>query len=304
MPFQGLDPGSYKVLLDELYDGVYFVDTHRRIQYWNKAAEELTGYSASEMVSRFCYDKILCHTDDSGHELCEDGCPLQRSMDAGEKCKADVYLKHKQGQRVSVSVRAAPIKNRRGKVVGAIEVFLDNSSKKKLQRNTEELNRIAYYDSLTGLVNRRYLEMRLEQAQQEFQSFGRPFAVILFDLDHFKLVNDSCGHHGGDIVLAHVAQLFANNLRANDTVGRWGGEEFLAILPDIGAERTKALAERCRGLVSSAAPSVDGKIVTPTVSAGVAVFRTGDEVGTMMRRADEALYRSKSNGRNCVTAVD
>ena len=255
------------------------------------------------MVSRFCYDKILCHTDDSGHELCQDGCPLQKSMESGQKCKADVYLKHKLGNRVSVSVRVAPIKGSEGKVVGAVEVFLDNSNKKKLERRTDELNRIAYYDSLTGLVNRRYLEMRLQQAHQEFLTFGRPFAMILFDIDHFKQVNDSCGHPAGDIVLAHVAQLLANNLRVTDSIGRWGGEEFLALLPKTSIERAEMLADRCRGIVSSTSLSVDAKRVSPSVSAGVAEFRTGDDVTSMMKRVDAALYRSKSDGRNRVSTV-
>lgn len=303
MAFHELEPGNYKVLLDELYDGVYFVDTERRIRYWNKAAEELSGYSSSEMVGRFCYDQILCHTDDSGRELCQNGCPLQKSMDTQEKCKADVYLKHRQGHRVSVSVRVAPIRANNGEIVGAIEVFLDNSSRKKLQRRTDELSRIAYHDKLTGLVNRRYLEIRLEQAHQEFLAFGRPHALILFDIDHFKKVNDSCGHQGGDIVLAHIAQLLAINLRATDTVGRWGGEEFLAVLPEASIERTEVLADRCRGLIASAEVSLDGKPVCSTVSAGVAEFRTGDDIAGVMKRVDAALYRSKSEGRNRVTAV-
>jgi diguanylate cyclase (GGDEF)-like protein/PAS domain S-box-containing protein len=297
MALNELKPSQYKVLLDELYDGVYFVDTERRIRYWNKAAEELSGYSSAAMVGRFCYDKILCHTDDSGRELCQNDCPLQKSMDTREKCKADVYLKHKQGHRVSVSVRVAPITDN-GEVVGAIEVFLDNSSRKKLQRRTDELSRMAYYDKLTGLVNRRYLEMRLEQACQEFVTFAKPHALILFDIDHFKKINDSCGHQGGDIVLAHTAQLLANNLRATDTVGRWGGEEFLAVLPEAGIGRTEALADRCRGLIASAALSVDGNTVCSTVSAGVTEFRTGDDVPSIMKRVDAALYKSKSEGRN------
>lgn len=303
MPLDHYGAEVYKVLLDELYDGVYFVDTERRIKYWNKAAEALTGYSSSEVVGHFCHDKILCHTNDSGHELCHDGCPLQKSMEIREKCKADVYLKHKQGHRVSVSVRAAPISNRNGEVIGAVEIFLDNHRRKKLERHTEELSRIAYYDSLTGLVNRRFLEMRLQQVSQEFLTFGRRFAFILFDVDHFKQVNDTCGHQVGDIVLAHIAQLLAHNLRATDSVGRWGGEEFLAVLPETNMERAETLADRCRGLIASAAISVNGKQLCPTVSAGVAEFRAGDDITALLKRVDAALYQSKSDGRNRVTAI-
>src|SRR5271165_2369258 len=102
-------PGFYKLLLDDLYDAVYFVDPDRRILYWNHAAETLTGYAASEVVGRQCNDDILCHVDESGRSLCRSECPLTESMQLGRRCKADVYLRHSDGHRLAVSVRVVPI---------------------------------------------------------------------------------------------------------------------------------------------------------------------------------------------------
>jgi diguanylate cyclase (GGDEF)-like protein/PAS domain S-box-containing protein len=291
----------HKVLLDELYDAVYFVDTERRIQYWNRAAASLSGYAEGEVLGRHCYDDLLCHTDDAGKLLCHNACPLQKCMETRERCKGDVYLRHKHGHRISVSVRVTPITDGEGKVIGALEVFLDNSSKKNLQRRTDELRRIAYVDSLTGLVNRRYLEMRLGQAHEEFSLFKSPFGLLLIDIDHFKKVNDSCGHAGGDIALAHIAQMLSNNLRATDTIGRWGGEEFVALLPNADPMLTRVLADRCRMLVESSSLVIDGKKVHPTISIGATSFEVGDDPATILARADSAMYQSKSEGRNRVT---
>jgi diguanylate cyclase (GGDEF)-like protein/PAS domain S-box-containing protein len=296
-----LDPLIHKVLLDELYDAVYFVDTERRIQYWNHAAEGLSGYKQDDVLGRHCYDDLLCHTDDAGKLLCHDACPLKRCMETKERCKGDFYLRHKHGHRISVSVRVTPITDEQGEVIGAVEVFLDNSSKKTLQRRTDELKRIAYVDSLTGLVNRRYLEMRLSQAHEEFSLFKSPFGLLLIDVDHFKKVNDSCGHAGGDIVLAHIAQILSNNLRATDTIGRWGGEEFVALLPNADPMLTRILADRCRMLVESSSVVIDGQKVNPTISIGATTFELGDDPTTILTRADAAMYQSKAEGRNRVT---
>jgi diguanylate cyclase (GGDEF)-like protein/PAS domain S-box-containing protein len=294
-------PQIHKLLLDELYDAVYFVDTERRIQYWNRAAESTSGYAQEDVLGRHCYNNLLCHTDESGTILCHSACPLKKSMETKERSKADVYLRHKQGHRVSVSVRVTPIMDEQGEVIGAVEVFLDNSSKKNLQRRTDELKRIAYVDSLTGLVNRRYLEMRLGQALEEFSLFRSPFGVLLIDIDHFKKVNDTCGHAGGDIVLAHIAQLLSDNLRETDTLGRWGGEEFVALLPNADAATTRGLADRCRMLIESSAVTIDGKKISATISVGATTVEEDDDATTIVSRADAAMYQSKMEGRNRVT---
>jgi diguanylate cyclase (GGDEF)-like protein/PAS domain S-box-containing protein len=295
------NPQIHKILLDELYDAVYFVDTERRIQYWNRAAEGLTGYTPDDVIGRHCYNDLLCHTDDSGKLLCHNACPLKKCMETKERSKGDVYLRHKEGHRISVSVRVTPITDEHGEVIGAVEVFLDNSSKKNLQRRTDELKRIAYVDSLTGLVNRRYLEMRLGQAHEEFSLFHSPFGLLLIDIDHFKNVNDTCGHAGGDIVLAHVAQTLSNNLRATDTLCRWGGEEFVALLPNADPLLTRTLADRCRMLIESSSLVIDGRKVNSTVSIGATTFEQGDDPATILGRADAAMYQSKAEGRNRVT---
>ena len=118
----------HKLLLDELYDAVYFVDPDRRIMYWNHAAEALTGYAASEVVGQRCSDNLLCHVDETGRSLCQNDCPLSQSMQSGVRGKADVYLRCKDGHRLAVSVRVVPILDGNDQALGAVEVFSDIAS--------------------------------------------------------------------------------------------------------------------------------------------------------------------------------
>ncbi len=294
-------PDFYKLLLDDLYDAVYFVDPNRNILYWNHAAEALTGYAAAEVVGKRCSDDVLCHVDESGRSLCHNECPLSRSMLFGVRSKADAYLRHRDGHRVPVSVRVVPILDENNVAVGAIEVFSDIARRKQLERRNVELKKMAYVDPLTRLVNRRFLDSRIRQSLDELAVFGRTFGVLLFDLDKFKQVNDTLGHQGGDIVLEHVARTLSTSLRAGDTLGRWGGEEFLAILPDADVDNTLRMAERCRNLVRSSSVAVAGTLVLPTISVGATLLAKNDNEDSIFQRVDQALYQSKTEGRDRTT---
>lgn len=288
-------------LLDSIFDGVYFVDAERKITYWNRGAEHLTGYSAREAVQRHCYDNFLGHVDEKGCALCTNGCPLTSTLLDGQRREADVFLRHKLGHRVPVCVRVAPITNRSGQIVGAVEVFNDVSARKRVERRVHELEGMAFRDNLTCLPNRRYVEMKVKQSLEELQQFGRPFGLLMFDVDHFKQVNDRHGHDAGDGVLKAISQTMTKSLRENDIVGRWGGEEFLAVLFDVNAELLRDLAERCRSLVAESGVLSDDSRISVTVSVGATLVTREDSVQGAIKRADQLMYVSKSDGRNKIT---
>lgn len=293
--------GIFKDLVDNLYDGVYLVDTRRRIIYWNKAAETITGYAATEVLGKRCADNILTHTDDEGRSLCLGLCPVTFTLQDGQPREVEAYLHHKDGHRVPVNIRIMPVRDADQSIIGAMELFNDNSPKIALKHRLEELERHAHLDELTQVANRRGLENRLTSLVYEYQRYGWPMGVIFVDIDHFKAVNDTYGHDAGDRVLKAVANNLAANSRPFDLVGRWGGEEFVCLLKNIAAPHLEALAERFRQLVAASYLEVADSIIRVTISLGATLLRPGDTFETALKRADELLYYSKQQGRNRVT---
>ena len=295
-----LDGDFYKKLLDEFYDGVYFVDRDRQITYWNRGAERITGYSAPEVMGRRCMDNILMHVDGEGSMLCHGSCPLAFTMEDSVPRQAEGYLHHKQGFRVPVSIRVTPLRDRRGQVVGAVEVFSDNSPQAPLLERIAQFERLAYIDPLTELANRRYAEIVLSARHEELKRYGWKFGILFVDIDRFKTVNDTYGHMQGDEVLKMVGRTLVRSVRSFDVVGRWGGEEFIAIIANVDRAEATIFAERMRTLVEHSRLPGDPPLAV-TVSIGGTVARDVDSVEELVRRADGLMYRSKQEGRNRVT---
>lgn len=163
-----------------------------------------------------------------------------------------------------------------------------------------QLKSIAETDSLTGLFNRRYAFSNGDSMLKQCNVNGKPFSIFLFDLDHFKSVNDTYGHPAGDNVLKSVAEISKNCLRGTDVLARIGGEEFIAILPGVELEMAEYIAGRLKDKLESSQQEYDGNKFFVTASFGVAAVREHDDFERLTQRADKALYQAKDNGRNCV----
>jgi diguanylate cyclase (GGDEF)-like protein len=177
-----------------------------------------------------------------------------------------------------------------------------SDSHRELRRAFDKIEQQAVRDDLTGAYNRRFLMETLLRERSRAERSGTPFSVCLFDLDHFKAINDTWGHAAGDKVLEGFAELAPRGLRAVDVFGRFGGEEFLLILPATERDGAVVCAQRVRQrLESHAFAELGGRSVT--VTAGTATYRRGEELAALLARADEALYQGKAQGRNRVVAI-
>jgi len=176
----------------------------------------------------------------------------------------------------------------------------------RLRSNYEQSLSMALTDSLTGVFNRRYVNAHLPRLLERAIDSHKPVSVLMFDIDHFKVVNDSYGHAIGDEVLREVSARSSRNLRTFDLVARLGGEEFVVILPDTDGEAASIVAERLRQRIADTpfiVSAADAGEISVTVSIGISVGgRLGDTAEGLIRRADEALYEAKRSGRNCVIA--
>jgi diguanylate cyclase (GGDEF)-like protein/PAS domain S-box-containing protein len=291
-----------ETLLDNLSEGVYFVDCERRISYWNKAAEALTGRTAAEVLGFRCADNILVHTDDKGTSLCLNGCPLTATMTDGQPHETSAFMLHRDGHRVPVKIKVLPIRDESGVIIGAVETFTDNSQNFQLQEQVAELEKLSLIDELTRAGNRRYAKITLETKFNEFNRYDWPFGVIMFDIDNFKSVNDVYGHDTGDDVLQMIARTIMANIRSPQSLFfRWGGEEFVIVGTNVDSLQLYEIAERMRNLVAGSILMRQDREICVTVSAGVTVARSGDDPDTIMRRADDLMYASKKAGKNRCT---
>lgn len=296
-----IDKDANAKILDSLNDGLYLVDLNRKIIFWNKAAERITGYSSAEVVGTYCADNILTHIDDKGNNLCLGLCPLAKSIADGETRSAELFLHHRSGGRMPVSVRVSSLTDQEGKVIGGVELFTDISHYNSLKMRMKELEELALIDNLTRLSNRNCLEREFSLRLEEFKRAGIPFGIIFIDIDHFKTFNDTYGHDTGDEVLKYVADTLIKNSRPFDAVGRWGGEEFLVVVRNVDGNSLEKIGDRFRILVENSYLISGAQKLSVTISLGATLFKPEDNLSSLIKRADELLYRSKKSGRNCLS---
>lgn len=289
-------------ILDNLFDGLYIIDKDKKIIYWNKGAEYITGYSDSEIVGKQYCCKVLMHIDSDGKNLCTSACPLDEVLKDSQVRESIVFLHHKDGYRIPVSVRVAPLKDEIGNIVGGVEIFSDNSAREQFVKEIQELSKLAMVDTLTGLRNRRFAESFFNAKMHEVCNGGSGFGVLFFDIDHFKRVNDEYGHDFGDKVLQMISNTLLHGLRTSDFLIRWGGDEIIAILVgDFTEEKLASVANKLRILVeNSCIQTVDG-LFGVTVSVGGTLALPSDSTDSIIKRADQLMYQSKTNGGNRVT---
>ncbi len=179
---------------------------------------------------------------------------------------------------------------------------LEESQEKIIKERTRKLEQLATHDPLTGLYNRNAMNTFLSREFSRSARYGHPLTMLMVDLDHFKEVNDEHGHLAGDMALTYVASILAESVRKTDTVARFGGEEFIMLMPEMGADEAERFAERLREKIASQPISLQSGVrLTMTASFGVACYPDhANSIDDLLIRSDNAMYAAKRAGRNCV----
>ena len=283
--------------LHAISDAVITTDAEGRIQYLNPTAELLLGTSLP-FVHDQALSSIVHFVDGTSKEPLEDS--LQRALRERREmtCKGNSELSRREGENIAVEERSAPIFDQRGEIVGGVMVLHDvRVSREYIQRRSWE----ATHDLLTGLVNRREFENRVQLALSDAQNSGAYHVVCYMDLDRFKVINDSCGHAAGDELLIQLARLLQARIRDSDTLARLGGDEFGVLIKDCDAERGQVIAAEIMAAVNDFHFARESRFFTVGISVGLTLITPEHiSVAEIVSEADCACYWSKERGLNRV----
>lgn len=298
-------------MLESVEVGLVVLDLDFHVQAWNGFMEHHSGITASQIRGKVLFD-VFPDIPEAW---------LTRKVDAVAMLNTRAFTSWEQRpylfkfrntrpitgteeymfQNLTISPITAP-NGEVGKVCLLVyDVTEFASSKRALERANEQLAKLSMTDRLTGLLNRGTWENLVDAEYERFRRYGQATSLVMFDIDHFKPVNDTYGHLAGDEVIRHTADVTRNNIRQSDSAGRYGGEEFGIILPETDAESARVICERIREAIENSTVSTTAGDIRYTVSMGIAqLTETPENYMQWMQKADEALYKAKESGRNKV----
>ena len=288
-----------KCLMDNLRDGIIFVDSQHRIMVWSQTIEVMTGMSSGNVVGSRLTPSMLGLTDDNGIAVPDDEDPIAACFVSRKKINGNYRLVGRSGREVKVEITIAPVISDKDELQGAVIFVHDSSIQIDLQRQLRDLYKFSMLDPLTQVANRAEFERVMDEYIRASCSSEFKFSLIVCDIDFFKQVNDNYNHHIGDQTLVSFAGLLKKFVRSNDLVARYGGEEFVILCADCDLKSAVQRAEEIRvALTKTPQQMLDGKCIT--ASFGVSEYTKGDSQTDFFVQADTALLRAKELGRNRV----
>lgn len=294
---------EYRQIFDTISQGLVLVDRDMVVTDWNRWMEMHSNISASEIIGKPLFDFFPVLQQ-------------KRSFIRAIKCafsfgsfgyfsqKLHGYIFPLRNPHTGFELfpqmqqhcSLGPLRDNDGQINRLFITVQDVTEFVLYEHRLTEMTRI---DSLTGLYNRRFLAQRLEEEILRCKRHGHSLCLMMIDIDHFKQINDTHGHLCGDTVLRHISRSLRDMFRKSDVVARFGGEEFVCMLPETSLDMAVILAERCRENIANSKPACANKQLTVTISIGVTNISTRETTDSLLKRADDAMYQAKISGRNC-----
>lgn len=287
-------------VLEQLHDGVCLLDLQDRIRFWNSGAERISGFKKEEVVGRNCHERVFSHSTPGGELCCGDQCPNRSVITSGQSAEMEFFIHHKEGYRLPISLRVAPLRGRAGSIIGTIHIFAERPHGLAALDHARDYERFTFLDILTEAGNRKYTEVALNQALDAFIRYGRRPGVAMIDVDRLTHVNHAYGREVGDQVLKAVTKTIISCLRPYDFLGRWRDDQFYAILADSHAEHLSALANQLCAHVAQSALDIGGEPLRVSISVGTSLLVPNDTLTTWLGRAERNLREAKNTGGNQV----
>lgn len=277
--------------IDAAYDGIFITDTKGVIVFANQGFEIITGYTPAEVIGHTPSILKSGKHDQAFYER------LWRHLQEGLPFRAMVINRHKDGREIHCQQTITAVKKANGTISHYVSIIKDMTNR---VFDELKLREQASHDAMTGLLNRRGGELELEVSFIQSKETSSTFCILMADIDNFKAVNDTYGHPRGDEIIKAVADILINNTRKSDKCIRWGGEEFIVLLPFCDLDRAIKIAETIRTELAAMTLADIGGI---TLSLGATECTSNDTPNTLLERVDHLLYQSKHTGKNRVTSA-
>ncbi|MDA7816872.1 sensor domain-containing diguanylate cyclase [Sulfurimonas sp.] len=274
--------------IEQMDDSVRMTDIHGIMTYVNRAIINRSGYSREELIGK---NSSIFSSGKHDREFYKN---LWDTIMSGNVFQTNIINKKKNGELYHESMTISPILNKRGDITNFISTSKDITEQVELE---SKLRKLATLDSLTGIYNRYKVNEAIEEEISRSNRYNSSFSLLMFDIDFFKKVNDNYGHDVGDNVLIELAKLVSTEIREGDKFGRWGGEEFMIVLPQIDEAGLLSFSEKLREKIYQHEFADISKM---SVSIGITTFENEDVKEALIKRVDNALYAAKDKGRNCV----
>ena len=287
-----------KLVLDNLYDGVYTVTKMRKITYWNRAAEAITGYSAEEIGNLHCYEGPLKHVDSEGRDLCAHGCPLSWAMAHRQNHQEDIFLHHKDGHRIPVRVKVTPLYDAAGATIGATELFSDHTEQMLALERLDELEKVALLDPLTRLANKAYLESELQRYLHEMVRQPKHVGILVIEIDAMESLSAELDMPTRDRLLQVVAESLRKNCRPFDLFGHLHEGCFVGLIHDVTSNQLYTVGRKLGILIGTSTFLLGDRLVGVTASIGGTILQPDDTFQAAMARSERQLQiaRQESGG--------
>lgn len=292
----------YEGVLENISEGVRFITLAGQTFFWNKGAQQITGFLRDEMVGALC-EALHIVREENESDTCAELCPLRNIEAAQDMDDIKVYLRHRDGHLVPVMMRFMPLYDDKGEIVGIAEMFHDLTWKEDAANQLEALAGISLVDPMTGVGNRKYADKTLNAKGEEFRRYGTRYGLSVVDVDDMGQINEIHGKDVGDRMMKVISRSLGGTLRPFDTICRWESDEFVIVAANIRNDQNMMnLANRIRMLVEQSSLTIDdGVKVRATVSVGAVISRPDESEEDVVKRAQGLLMQSKSLGKNIVT---
>lgn len=299
-----VDDDFWKTVLDNLHDGVFFVDQERRISYWNKGAERITGFSGKEMMGSLCWKSVHEHMDGAAVTWGRDFDPEHDSVSNIDLYhEEEISFLHREGHRIPLLTRTAMIRNFRFEITGAVVLFSDNRVVAEAHERIERLEKMALLDTLTQLGNRKFAESQLQRCLDEFYRYGWHFGLVFVCVDEFERLRETEGQKIADRALKTVAKTLEGNIRSSDILCRWDTDQLLIILLNLNQSNIVPTATKLLSLAENSSVKTSTGPRNLTVSIGATLASEVDNLSSIVMRTKAMMEQSRKEGGNLVSVA-